>query len=60
MKIEQEKDWERAIMVHDWPESGPDSLEIEHMYQIFKQRLVKEICTELYTLKVNEWFDPEG
>lgn len=41
-----EKFWkanaERAVMVHDWPECGPGSINVEALYQAFKARLLSE------------------
>lgn len=38
--------WREAIMLHDWPECGPGRLDIEDLYQIFKARLLQEVCAQ--------------
>lgn len=34
--------WNDKLMVHDWPEHGPGALEIEALYQMFKDRMWRE------------------
>lgn len=34
--------WDDRIMIHDWPECGPVSLEIETLYQAFRLRYEAE------------------
>ena len=36
------EDWDRDLMLHDWPENGPGALKIEDLYQAFKVRMAHE------------------
>lgn len=39
-----ERKWkDESLMVHDWPESGPNGVTIEVLYQAFKDRLVSDL-----------------
>lgn len=46
MKIEVIADWHQSLMLHDWPECGPGSLELETLYQAFKARLIAELIVD--------------
>jgi hypothetical protein len=35
-------DWNKELMVHDWPEMGPGKLSLEDLYQMFKERMAHE------------------
>jgi pantothenate kinase-related protein Tda10 len=34
--------WDRRLMVHDWPECGPGELSLDDLYEEFKKRMELE------------------
>lgn len=38
--------WTENLMTHDYPESGPGRVDIEDLYQSFKERLMHELKLE--------------
>jgi hypothetical protein len=36
--------FDKMLMVHDYPECGPGSLDVEELYQAFRQRLLREMA----------------
>lgn len=39
--------FKEKLMTHDYPECGPGSIEVERLYQAFRERFLKEVAEKL-------------
>lgn len=46
--------FEELLMTHDYPENGPGRIEVERLYQAFRERFVKELTEKLQELDNND------
>lgn len=42
--------FEEKLMTHDYPECGPGSIDVEELYQVFRERFAKELTEKLQEL----------